>query len=611
MEAAAHPAEFKDFLLFLAAAGVVVPLLRVLRVSSVLGFLAVGVMLGPWGLSRLAEGVPGAGLLTISDPEEITILAELGVVLLLFMIGLELSFERLRRMWRQIVGLGGLQVLICAVLIGGVGYLAGARLGAAVTIGLALALSSTAIVMRVLEERGSHTTPSGRLSFSVLLAQDLALIPILFGIAAVAGRYEADFSEQLLGTYVPAALIMAGMILGSRLLLRPLLGLAARSKSRELFVAACLFVVLVTGALAQAAGLSMGLGAFVAGLLLAETEYHREVEVTLDPFKGLFLGAFFLSVGIQLNLGLLLREPLLVLGVVLGMMLLKAAVITGLARLFGAPLGVALQSGMLLAAGGEFAFVILSGAQAADLIEPGPAQLALVAATLSMFTIPLWAWLADKLGKLASHQAASAAMAQTTEADEGPRVLVVGFGRVGQLVAEMLSRHDQPFLAIDNDPDSVQHHREQKVPVLYGDATRPELLARCGLKNAKALVITFNNPAAVEGVVVAARSVRPDLTIVARARDDLHAARLYEIGVTDAVPETVEASLQLAENTLVDVGVPMGWVIASIHERREEFRALFREKIEGDREPRAMRSAQNDEESRRAMTRDGAQPERA
>jgi CPA2 family monovalent cation:H+ antiporter-2 len=297
-------------------------------------------------------------------------------------------------------------VLLTAVVLGGGAYALGLRAGSAAAVGLALALSSTAVVMRVLEEQQANTSPSGRLSFSVLLAQDLALIPILFGLAAISSRYEADFTTQLLRTYVPAALIMGGMILGSRLLLRPLLRIAARAQSRELFIAACLFVVLVTGLLAESAGLSMALGAFVAGLLLAETEYQREVEVTLDPFKGLFLGAFFLSVGIQLNIGVLLREPLLILGVVAAMMAVKLVLVAGLARLFGAPLSVALQSGMLLAAGGEFAFVILGAAGGADLIEPGPAQIALVAATLSMFTIPIWAWLAQRLGSFATKRSA-------------------------------------------------------------------------------------------------------------------------------------------------------------------------------------------------------------
>ena len=597
MEAQPH-AEFKDLVLFLAAAGVVVPLLRRLRISPVLGFLAVGVLLGPWGLSRLAGAVPFAAGLSIADPEEIGLLAELGVVLLLFMIGLELSFDRLRRMWRDIVGLGGAQVVVTAAVIGAAGYLAGLRLGSAVTLGLALALSSTAIVLRVLEERGAAHSASGRLSFSVLLAQDLALIPILFGMGAVVGRTEADFFTHLLRTYAPAVVFLAALILGGRLLLRPLLRIAARAQSRELFIAASLFVVLVTGLAAQAGGVSMALGAFIAGLLLAETEYHHEVEVALDPFKGLFLGAFFLSVGLQLDLGLIGREPVLVFGGALALIAVKALLVTALARAFGASVSVALQCGLLLAAAGEFAFVILSAAQTADLIEREPAQLALVTATLTMFAIPLLALLAGRLARTTARRAGRAGLPAPPEfvdPDSAPKVLIVGYGRVGQLVSDMLRRHEQPYLAIDSDPGLVREHHDRNEPVIFGDATRPELLGRCGLANAKALVVTLNNAAAVEAVVGAARSMHAGLTIVARARDDQHAARLYEIGVTDAVPETVEASLQLAENTLVDIGVPMGWVIASIHEKREEFRNLFREKIEGDREPRAMRSALNDE----------------
>jgi len=312
----------KDLLLFLAAAGVVVPLFGRLRVSPVLGFLAAGVLLGPFGLGRLAEEVPLAGLLTISDPEELGIIAELGVVLLLFMIGLELSLERLKRLRRFIIGLGGLQVMVTAGAIAGVGLLFGLPVPTAGVLGAALALSSTAVVLPVLEEREAQDTASGRLSFSVLLAQDLALVPILFGIGALAGRNELDFGEQLLRTFVPVAIVFAVLIASGPLILRPLLRAAARARTRELFIAACLLVVLVTGLVAQAAGLSMALGAFIAGLLLAETEYRDEVEVTLDPFKGLFLGAFFLVVGINLDLAVLVERPAAVLG---GAVLLAAA----------------------------------------------------------------------------------------------------------------------------------------------------------------------------------------------------------------------------------------------------------------------------------------------
>jgi CPA2 family monovalent cation:H+ antiporter-2 len=560
-------------------------------------------------LGAFAGEAPFLRMLTISDPEEIRVLAELGVILLLFMIGLELSFDRLKSLRRFILGLGGLQVVVTATVIGGIAYLFGLTPGASAALGLALALSSTAIVLPVLEENEAEQTASGRLSFAVLLAQDLALVPILFVLGAATDRNEAGFMSQLIGVLVPVAVVFAILIASGRLLLRPVLKAAASVRTRELFVAACLFVVLVTGLIAQAGGLSMALGAFIAGLLLAETEYQREVQVTIDPFKGLFLGAFFLSVGIELDVGAIVEEPLLIFGLAAGLVVLKAAIITGLARLFGASLPTALQTGLVLGAGGEFAFVILSAALGADLIEPGIAEVAVVTATLTMFSIPVLAWAGQRIGRAAE---AKNAVAEENLAfhDEGPpaQVIIVGFGRVGQLVAEMLGRHEKSYLAIDSDPKLVSRHRRRGASIAYGDATRSALLELCGVAEAQALVVTLDNWTSADIVVAAARALRPDLTIVARARDGQHAARLYEIGATDAVPETVEASLQLAENTLVDIGVPMGWVIASVHAKREEFRTMFREKIEGGREPRAMRSAQNDEQSRDALTQADADP---
>ncbi len=590
MEEAVASGGLRDLILFLVAAGVVVPLFSRLRVSPVLGFLAAGVLLGPWGLGRLADEIPLAGLLTISDPEEIDIVAELGVVLLLFSIGLELSLERLKRLRRFIIGLGGLQVTVTTAAIGAVGVLLGLPLPTAGVLGAALALSSTAIVLPVLEEREAQDTASGRLSFAVLLAQDLALVPILFGMGALAGRNELDFGEQLLRTFVPVAAVFALLIASGPLILRPLLKAAARSGTRELFVAACLLVVLVTGLVAQAAGLSMALGAFIAGLLLAETEYQHEVEVTLAPFKGLFLGAFFLAVGIDLDWGVMAERPGVLLGAVAALVAGKALILFVLARLFGAATHTAVQTALVLGAGGEFAFVILSVALDAQFLGPRLEELAVATATLSMFTIPVLAWAGERIGRAAEvHAVSTPAEDRLTDEPHAAEVVVVGYGRVGQLVADMLGRHGRTYRVVDNDPTVVSRHRKRGAPIVFGDATRPEFLERFNLAGARALVVTLPGAEAAEAVVKAARGLRPDLVLSARARDDQHAARLYELGATDAVPENVEASLQLAENILVDIGVPMGLVIASIHEKRDEYRDLFRSKIDGGREPRAVR----------------------
>ena len=599
MEEAISHGGLRDLILFLVAAGVVVPLFGRLRISPVLGFLAAGVLLGPWGLGRLADEIPLAGLLTISDPEEMELIAELGVVLLLFMIGLELSLERLKRLRRFIIGLGGLQVGVTTGAIAGVGLMLGLPLPTAVVLGAALGLSSTAVVLPVLEEREAQDTASGRLSFAVLLAQDLALVPILFGMGALAGRDEVDFGQQLLRTFAPVAVVFGALIASGPLILRPLLKAAAKSGTRELFVAACLLVVLVTGLVAQAAGLSMALGAFIAGLLLAETEYQHEVEVTLAPFKGLFLGAFFLAVGIDLDLGLIVERPAVIFGAVALLVIGKAAILFVLARLFGAARHTAIQTALVLGAGGEFAFVILTAALDAQFVGPRLEGLAVVTATLSMFTIPLLAWAGERIARAAEVSAVSAPVEDwLTDQPDTAEVVVVGYGRVGQLVADMLSRHGRSYMVVDSDPSVVSRHRKLGAPIVFGDASRPEFLERVNLGGARALVVTLPGAKAAEDVVRAARSLRPEMVLSARARDDQHAARLYELGATDAVPENVEASLQLAENILVDIGVPMGLVIASIHEKRDEYRALFRSKIEGDREPRAVRAGEGEARSR-------------
>jgi len=569
------PGEYKDVVLFLATAGVVVPLFRRWKISPILGFLFAGVVLGPFGLGALADTFPWLSYFTIDNPAEISQLAEFGVVFLLFMIGLELSWERLRAMRRLVFGLGGLQVAASMSVIGVVAWRLGMPPTAAAAIGAALALSSTAIVMPILAEQKRQHSQAGRTTFSVLLFQDLAVAPILITLAII-GRQGADevLSPRVLLAFAPALAGILLLVFVGRLLLRPMLKSVARSKSVELFMAACLLVVIGAGLVSALLGLSMALGAFIAGLLLAETEYRREVEVTIEPFKGLLLGLFFVSVGIGLDLSLLAREPAVILGISGGLILLTGTVVFVLARLFGLKTRQALETALLLAAGGEFAFVILDSAMDRGIVPNGVGQLILVASTISMFCIPLLAALGARLGGRALSQAAPTAEPPGVETgEEDPRVLVVGYGRVGRLVGDMMSRHQIPWVAAERDARAVEVARRAGHPVYFGDASRSDFLLRCGLENARALVVTMDSPEGTESVVATARELRPDLTIVARARDARHARRLYDLGATDAVPETIEASLQLSEAALVEIGIPMGLVIASIHERRDEYRS--------------------------------------
>ena len=576
----ASGASYKEAILFLATAGVVVPLFLRLRISPVLGFIGAGALLGPSGLGRLTESFPWLANVTIGSRTEIAHLAELGVIFLMFMIGVELSWERLRILRRLVFGLGSLQVLVSGAVLGGVLLLLGIAPLAAALVGLALALSSTAIVLPVLAEQKRLNTPAGRASFAVLLFQDLAVAPVLFAIA-VLGRKDGDAVSGLALALGQAAVAVAIIVVAGRLGLRPLFQLVARTRSPELFMAACLLVIVATSLVAAASGLSMTLGAFVAGLLLAETEYRRAIEATIDPFKGLLLGVFFVSVGMNLDPAQLLSTPATILGLALAVIALKGGVILAVAAALRLPRAVAAEAALLLGAGGEFAFVLIGSALTASLVPEDLGQAALIVTTVTMVMIPGLAALARRLGRRFDR----AASAQQNAAEPLPetargRVIIAGYGRVGRLVGEMLDRHKVPYIALDMDAARVAEQRRQGRPVYFGDSANTELLRRCGIATARALVVTLDTPRLVEAVVAAGRAERPDLTIVARARDARHATALYDLGVDDAVPETIEASLQLSEAVLVDVGVPMGLVIASIHERRDEFRALLKRKEE-------------------------------
>ncbi|KQO60127.1 MULTISPECIES: cation:proton antiporter [unclassified Methylobacterium] len=573
-----HAGSYKEAIIFLVTAGVVVPLFHRLRISPVLGFIGAGAILGPFGLGRLADTVPWVSIFTIGNRSEIAHLAEFGVIFLMFMIGVELSWERLRTLRRLVFGLGSAQVLASSLVIGIILFALEVPLAASVIVGLALALSSTAVVLPVLAEQKRLNTPAGRASFAVLLFQDLAVAPMLFAIAVLGRSDGADVGGALALALGQAAIALVLIVVAGRLALRPLFQLVARTRSPELFMAACLLVIVATALTAAASGLSMTLGAFVAGLLLAETEYRRAIEATIDPFKGLLLGVFFVSVGMNLDPAQLMAAPKTILGLSIGLILIKGAVILVAARFLRIQRGVALEAALLLGPGGEFAFVLIGGAIAGGLVPDGLGQAALIVTTVTMIAIPGLASLARRLGKRMSRSNLGRARAEPVPDKQQNRVIIAGYGRVGRQVGEMLARHKIPYLALDADAARVSEHRRLGNPVYFGDSSNPELLRRCDIANARALVVTLDNPRAVEAVVEAARAERRDITIVARARDARHATALYELGVDDAVPETIEASLQLSEAVLVDVGVPMGLVIASIHERRDEYRAMLKRK---------------------------------
>ena len=584
---------YSDALVVLGTAGVVVPLVRRFGLNPVLGYLGAGAILGPLGLGSFIDQIPLLYWLTVVDAKNVSSIAELGVVFLLFLVGLELSFERLMTMRRLVFGLGFLQVALCTTVLGAIILAAGYKPAAAAIIGACLSLSSTAIVIEILSNQRRLASATGRTSFSILLAQDLAVVPILLFVSILGASNGGTIGVSLVLALAQAALATGLIVAVGRLLLRPLFRLVASAGTSELFVAATLFVIVGTAVIASLAGLSMALGAFIAGLLLAETEFRKAIETTIQPFKGLLLGVFFFTVGMSIDLRELAREPLGLFASVLGLIGLKALLIAGLARTFRVPKPAAIETALLLGPGGEFAFVIIALASALGLIGPMTASFALAITSLTMAAIPLLALLARRMtAGMEARRVVDPLLTVVPPSDSRKRAIVVGHGRVGQIVCTMLERHKLAFLAIDSDPAAVVEYRRRGREVYYGDAVNAAFLLSCGLAQATAVIVTIHGQAAIDEIVRIVRRLRPDLAIVSRARDATHARHLYKIGVTDAVPETIEASLQLSEATLVNLGLQAGPVIASIHEMRDEFRHELQEAAgeAGHAETRSIRS---------------------
>jgi CPA2 family monovalent cation:H+ antiporter-2 len=564
---------YKETLLFLVTAGVIAPLFFRLRVSPVLGYLLAGVALGPYGLGSIDLKAPWLNALAI-NVDAIDRIAAFGVVALMFTMGLELSFERLKRMRHLVFGLGFTQVVATAIVLGVLAWRAGLAPRSALAVGAALSMSSTAIVIPMLVESKRLHSSAGRASLAVLLCQDLAVAPLLVVIGTLEGGGEGGLAWELLGALVPAGFGLAALVILGRLALRPFFHFVAETKSPEFFMAACLLVVLGDGIAAAASHLSMAIGAFVAGLLLAETEYRREIELAIEPFRGLLLGLYFVSVGAGINPAFIVARPGLLIGLLAALIAAKSLILFGLGRVFRLRARAAAETSLLLGPGGEFGFVMVGGALAGGLIDRTVATTLISVIALSMLAIPGLA----KLGALINsplRAPTGAAPPEVPPGSEASRVIIVGYGRVGALIGDMLDRHSIPFIAVDVDARVTARARSDGKPVYYGDAARPEYLRLCGLETARAVVVTMDSTAANEAVVETTRRLRPEVTLVARARDADHARALYGLGVTDAVPETIEASLQLSEAVLVDLGVPMGLVIASIHEKRDEFRKLL------------------------------------
>jgi monovalent cation:H+ antiporter-2, CPA2 family len=574
-----HGPWLKDVLVFLAAAGIVVPLFHRARIGAVLGFLVVGILVGPYGLGRHAGELPWLRYLVIEQRERVETLAELGIIFLLFLIGLELSVTRLWALRRYVIGVGGLQFVLSALAIGAAVAAVGAGMSGAIVLGLCLAMSSTAIVLQLLDDAGRSATPVGRIALSVLLFQDLMVAPVLF-VIGVLGRGEHNVALALARALLEAALVVAAIIVVGRYLLRPIFRLAGGTGSRELILAMTLFMVIGIAAATGRAGLSTALGAFLAGVLLSETEYRHQVEIDLAPFKGLLIGLFFISVGMLIDVRALLRQLDIIVVAVIALLLVKGAILFAASRLLGVRAAAAAEVAILLAQAGEFAFVVIALGRVSGLITADAAQLAAAVIALSMVVTPLCAYCGRWVGRRMQQVDHGHHMPADEAREFEDHVVIGGYGRVGQMIAKLLAAERVPFVALDTNGDLVAEYRKLGHVVYFGDAGRREFLERVGAAHARAFVVTVNAPRDAERMVAAAREERPDALVLARAADASHAARLLELGAVGVIPEAVEASLQLGARLLESLGCSE----EAVAERLDELRAQELARLKAARE---------------------------
>lgn len=572
MEHAAPLPFLHETLLFLILAGVLIPLLQRLNINQVLGFLVVGMVAGPNGLGLWTDVWPWLKLLTFSDSHAVHSLAELGVIFLMFVIGLEVSADRMWALRRWVFIGGSTQVLLSACVIGALAYAFGNALGVSAMLGLVLSLSSTAVVMQLLTERRALASPTGQASFSILMLQDFAVVPLLILVDLLTRPAQSGVTSLVTMTlFKSVAAVVIIYLLGKRVV-GPLFRVFAQKRQPEVFMALTLLVALGIADLTSRLGLSMALGAFLAGLLLAETPYRHEVEVTVEPFKGLLMGVFFMSVGMGIDLREVARNHVWILLSVMGLMFIKATIVAAIFRVGGKTWGQSVEGGLLLAQGGEFAFIVVGYAATAGLLKQDIAQFMLLVVSLSLMVTPLVARLGHWLGeRIDLRRQAGETQAPEDLIPDGlsGHIVIAGYGRVGRLLASVLEQQGVPYVAIEHDAKVAAHQRERGKPVYYGNAARRELLDKLHTGQAAALLVTMDQPAAAMHAVSMARQSYPNLHIYARSRDEQHAHELHEAGATSVVPETLEAGLQLTAYALQSLGVPELHITAALDSERD------------------------------------------
>lgn len=553
------PSYLREVIIFLLAAVLVTSVFQRFKISPVLGYLLTGVIIGPFGLKA------------IGDIETARALGEFGVVFLLFTIGLELSADRLRSMARLIFGLGSAQMGVSGAVIGVISWAWGNTIEASIILGFCLAMSSTAIATQMLMERNEFSSNLGRAVFAVLLLQDLAVAPLLVLVNAL-GEGEAALPATLALALAKSVIAVGGIILAGRLTLRPLFRMAAAARNPEVLMALTLLAILVTAVTTHAAGLSMALGAFLAGMLLSETEFRHQVEIDIQPFKGLLLGLFFIGVGMGIDLDQLSGRLSLVVIAVLGLIAVKAGIFLLLGRLFRLTRADNLQSALLLGTGGEFALLVVGAAISAHILDPATGQFMLVTAATSMALAPFMLPLARRLLDLLPRpsQKENLHFPQEIPEDVAGHVVIAGFGRVGRTIASLLNAQKVPYIALDLDAPAAGAYRQSGLPVYYGDIAREEVLERLDVGRAAAVVITIDTPLTAKKALAAIRNRWPHIPVFVRARDASHSKQLEILGATGVVPETLESSLALAGQVLGGIGAPLEAVNMLVSRIREE-----------------------------------------
>ncbi len=560
-----------DILLILALAGCIIPALQRFHISPVLGYLFFGLLLGPYSLGMWQEDFSWISAFVISDLDLMKNLAELGVIFLLFMIGLELTFARLWDLRKYVLGLGSVQIILTGFVI----FLVASQFNNGITlsilIGAAFALSSTAIVMQLLTERHLVSRPVGRICFSVLLMQDLAVVPILVLVGIFSGKSDGSIIYALATALLTAAIVVASIIAIGKLLLTPVLRFLTPSKNVEWLFAAVLFLVVGSAYLTHGFGLSAALGAFLAGLLIAETEYRHEIEIIIEPVKGILMGIFFLSVGMSTNVSTIFEYPFWLPASVIGILLIKAIIFYPIARIFSVPRGQAVHASILLAQCGEFAFIIIGLALTGKLIQPDIAQFFLLVTSISLLITPMVSRLGPILEKLVIYyDNSSEEHPNETGISQEKHIIIAGFGRVGKTLANILEDQKIPYTAVDTDGTNVSQQRSKGYPVIYGDARKIELWNKLNIHTAEAAVITIDNFAATLNIVHSLRHKWPLIPIIVRVKSTKNIEEYYEAGATLVVPETLESTLQLTKNLLEKIGIEKEEARNIINKHRQE-----------------------------------------